>query len=68
MVKELLSIPEKANLTVSKISVGLVLVAIFCGFFFSPSQIVSELGTHPDSQTVLILLYFMFFLKLPDPS
>lgn len=45
MVKELLCILEKPNLPVSKISKGLVLMAIYCGFFFFPSQIFTELGT-----------------------
>lgn len=55
MVKELLSVLEKPNLTVSKISKGFILGVIFLWFSFFPSQIVTELGTHPDSQKLLIL-------------
>lgn len=46
MVKELLSILGKPNLTVSEISKGFILEVIFLWFTFFPSQIVTELGTY----------------------
>lgn len=60
MVKELFLVLEKPNLNVSKISKGLVLVVIFLWVFSLPSQIFTELETHPDLQIVLILQCFMF--------